>query len=132
MPITCRTSKYFENVHGLMNCHWWTITVLSIAKSNSCKIKDGYISCRCFLKHLFFSQPDWYIEPDQKCTLPLVKNGKIGNTSCLLGNLNILGYMHIVSMRTFVPSKMVIHQCIRKLLRGHEMLRTDRLTDGFL
>ena len=29
---------------------------------------------------------------DQNCTLPLVKNGKIGNTSCLIGNLNILGY----------------------------------------
>jgi len=39
-----------------------------------------------------------------------------GNTSCSIGNLNILGYMHIVSMRTtIVPSKMVIHQCIRKL-----------------
>jgi len=35
----------------------------------------------------------------------LVKNGKIGNTSCLIGNLNILGYMNIVSMRTTcVPS----------------------------
>jgi len=31
--------------------------------------------------------------------------GKIGNTSCLIGNLNILGYMHIVSIRTtFVSS----------------------------
>ena len=54
---------------------------------------------------LFFFQPDWYVEPDQKCTLPLVKNGKIGNTSYLIVNLNILGYMHIVSIRTiFVPS----------------------------
>ena len=72
---------------------------------------------RCFFKNiLFFSQPDWYFEPDQNCTQPLVKNGKIGNTCCLIGNLNILGYMHIVSMRTaLVPCKMVIHQCIRKL-----------------
>ena len=59
-----------------------------------------------FIKNiLFFSQPDWYVEPVQKCTLPLVKNGKIGNTSCSIGNLNILGYMHIISIRTtFVPS----------------------------
>jgi len=63
-----------------------------------------------------FSEPDWYVEPDQNCTLPLVKNGKIGNTNCLIGNRNILGYMHVVSIRTpFVPSKMVIHQCILKL-----------------
>jgi len=31
-------------------------------------------------KHLVLSQPDWYVEPDQKCTLPLVKDGKIGKT----------------------------------------------------
>ena len=44
-------------------------------------------------------------EPDQNCTLPLVKNGKIGNTRCLIGILNIIGYIHIVSIRTtFVPS----------------------------
>jgi len=67
--------------------------------------KDGYIPAVVFFEHLFFSQPDWYVEPDQNCTLPLVKNGKIGNTSCLIGNLNILGHMHIVSMRTtFLPS----------------------------
>jgi len=54
---------------------------------------------------LFFSQPDWHVEPDQNCTLPLVKNGKIGNKSCLIGNRTILGFIHIVSMRTtFVPS----------------------------
>ena len=30
---------------------------------------------------------------------------RMGNTSCLIGNLKILGYMHIVSIRTpFVPS----------------------------
>ena len=58
-----------------------------------------------FLEHLVFSQPVWYVEPNQNCTLPLVKNGKIGNTSCLIGNLNILGYMHIVSIKTtVVPS----------------------------
>ena len=44
-----------------------------------------------FLKNiLFFSQPD------QNCTLPLVKNGKIGNTSCLIDNLNILGNINIL------------------------------------
>ena len=48
-----------------------------------------------FLEH-FFSQPDWYVEPDQNCTLPLVKNGKIGNTNCLIGNLIILGYMNML------------------------------------
>jgi len=48
------------------------------------------------LEHFFFSQLDWYVEPDQKCTLPLVKNGKIGNTSCLIGKLNILGYMNML------------------------------------
>ena len=38
--------------------------------------------------------------------------------------------LHIVSMRTtFVPSKMVIHQCIRKLQRGHKMLLKDRRRD---
>jgi len=38
--------------------------------------------CFCFFVNiLFFSQPDWYVEPDQNCILPLVKNGKIGNTS---------------------------------------------------
>ena len=31
-----------------------------------------------FVNILFFSQPDWYVEPDQKSTLPLVKNGKLG------------------------------------------------------
>ena len=79
--------------------------------------KDGYIPRRCFFrKKMFFSEPDWYVEPDQNCTLPLVKNGKIGNTNCLIGNLNMIGYMHVVSMRTtFVPSKIVIHQCILKL-----------------
>jgi len=42
-----------------------------------------------FCKHLV---PDWYVEPDQNCTLPLVKNGKIGNTSCLiLYNLDLWG-----------------------------------------
>ena len=51
-----------------------------------------------FLEHfvVFFSQPDWYVEPDQNCTLPQVKNGKIGNTICLIGNLNILGYMNML------------------------------------
>ena len=43
-----------------------------------------------FQNILFFSQPDWYIEPDQNCTLPLVKNGKIGNTSCLIGILKLI------------------------------------------
>jgi len=58
-----------------------------------------------FSTFCFFSQPDWYVEPDQSCTLALVKNGKIGNTSCLISNLTVLGYMHIVLMRTtFVPS----------------------------
>ena len=28
--------------------------------------------------------------------LPLVKNGKIGNPSCLIGNLNILEYMNML------------------------------------
>ena len=32
----------------------------------------------------------------QNCTLPLVKNGKIRITSCLIGNLNILGYMNML------------------------------------
>ena len=46
---------------------------------------------------------------------------KIGNTICLIGNLNILGYMNIVSMRTTcVPSQMVIHQCISKVQRKHK------------
>ena len=50
-----------------------------------------------FLKNiLFFSQPDWCVEPDQNCTLSLVKNGKIGNTSCLIDNLNILGNINIL------------------------------------
>jgi len=30
---------------------------------------------------------------------------------------------------TFVPSLMVIHQCILKLWWGHETLQTDRWTD---
>jgi len=34
---------------------------------------------------LFFFQPDWYVEPDQKCKLPLVKNGNIGKTRHLIG-----------------------------------------------
>ena len=58
--------------------------------------EQGYISRRCFLELLFFSQPDWYVEPDQNCTLPLHKNGKIGNTSCLTGNVSILGYMNLL------------------------------------
>ena len=68
--------------------------------------KDGYIlAFVIFKKILFFSQLHWYIKPDQNCTLPLVKNGKIGNTSFCISNLNILGYMHIISIRTtFVPS----------------------------
>ena len=49
-----------------------------------------------FLEHFVFSQPDWYVEPYQNCTLPLVKSGKIGNTSCLIGSLNILGYMNML------------------------------------
>ena len=61
---------------------------------------DGYIPSR--FRTFCFSLN---VEPDQNCTLPLVKNGKTGNTSWLIGNLNILGYMHIVSIRTtFVPS----------------------------
>ena len=41
----------------------------------------------------------------KNCTLPLVNNGKIGNTSCLIGNLHIIGYMHIFLIRTtFIPS----------------------------
>jgi len=33
--------------------------------------KDGYIPAVVFLEHFVFSQPDWYVEPDQNCTLPL-------------------------------------------------------------
>ena len=48
--------------------------------------KDGYIPRPCFFKT---TGQEW----------------EIGNTCCLIGNLNILGYMHIVSMIiTFVPS----------------------------
>ena len=67
------------------------------------------------------------VEPDQNCTLPGVKNGKIRNTSCLISNLNILGYkiMHILSIRTFVPSQMVSHPCIRKLKLGHKHVYSD-------
>ena len=39
--------------------------------------KDSYIPAVVFYNILFFSLPDWYVEPDQNCTLPLVKNGKI-------------------------------------------------------
>ena len=41
------------------------------------------------------------VEPDQNCTIPLVKNGKIGNTSCVIGNLNIIGFI-LCYRRTFV------------------------------
>ena len=52
-----------------------------------------YIPRRCFFVFLStFS----FVEPDQKCALPLVKNGKVGNTSCLISNLNILGYMNML------------------------------------
>ena len=46
-----------------------------------------------FLEHFFFFRTFffWTI-----FLLPLVKNGKIGNTSCLIGNLNILGYMNML------------------------------------
>jgi len=39
-----------------------------------------------FCKHFVFSLnlTGTLIEADQNCTLPLVKNGKIGNTSCLI------------------------------------------------
>ena len=82
------------------------IKLLLIIIKKQGSAKDGYIHRHClFYNILFFSQPDWYVEHDQNCTLTLIKNGKIGNTSCLIGNQNILGYMHIVSMRTtFEPS----------------------------
>ena len=39
--------------------------------------------------------------------------------------------LHIVSMRTtFIPRKMVIHQCIGKWQRGHKMLQEDGQTNG--
>jgi len=44
---------------------------------------------------LFFSQPDWYVDPDQNCTLPLVKNGKLGNKY----NINIPKYSWIYAHR---------------------------------
>jgi len=37
--------------------------------------------------------------------------------------------LHIVSIRTFIPSYMVIHQCISKLKPRHDMLQTDGRTD---
>ena len=61
-----------------MNVHIVFLPVLTLPNNiEQGSPKDGYIPP-------FFSQPDWYVEPDQNCTLPLVKNGKIGNTSCLI------------------------------------------------
>ena len=72
-----------------MNVHIVFLPVLTLPNNiEQGSPKDGYIPP-------FFSQPDWYVEPDQNCTLPLVKNGKIGNSGWI-GNLNILGYMNML------------------------------------
>ena len=73
--------------------------------------EDGYIPRLVFFVNiLFFSSPDWYIEPDQNCTLPLVKNGKIGKLFDLVWSWH-LRYgsgsrsLHIILLRTtFIPS----------------------------
>ena len=69
-----------------MNVHIVFLPVLTLPNNiEQGSPKDGYIpAVGFFVNNLFFSQPDWYVEPDQNCTLPLVKNGKIGNTSCLI------------------------------------------------
>ena len=88
----------------LIGFHCFTLLTRHI-QSNKTVQRIAISPAVVFLEYFVFSQPDWYFETDQKCQLPLVKNGKIGNTCCLIGNLNILGYMHIVSMMiTFVPS----------------------------
>ena len=91
-------SRFFTITHSSISCivngvnyFKGTIIIIVILKLTRQSIGRLYPS-RCFFQNiLFFSQPDWYVEPDQNCTLPLVKNGKTGNTNCLIGNLNILG-----------------------------------------
>ena len=100
-----------DSYHGLgyvdLMSLCWQLCLLSVFY---CVTRLCWIGFHCFIlltRHIQSNKTvqRMAISPALVFLRPLVKNGKIGNTCCLIGNLNILGYMHIVSMIiTFVPS----------------------------
>ena len=88
-----------------------------------------------FVEHFVFFQPDWYVEPDQNCTLPLVKNVKIHMAQWLVGPWPCesgLMSAHIVLMGTAFWVKVTAHRLnednICTKLNGNRSMHTKVIT----
>jgi len=74
-----------------MVCLVWLYNVHKTAQRTTIYLAVVYLEHFVFLSTWLvrWTWPKWYITTGQE-------NGKIGNTSCLIGNLIILGYMNML------------------------------------